>query len=54
MMGDMVDKMFDSLAILVILVNLKSMLADDVFVVVLVVLCVIFSFALVVLTLRQR
>ena len=53
-MRDLFDKMFDSVAILVILVNLKIMLADDVFVVVLVILCVIFSFVLVALILRQR
>lgn len=53
-MRDLFDKMFDSVAILVILVNLKIMLADDVFVVVLVILCVIFSFALVALILRQQ
>lgn len=52
--GDVFDKMFDVVAFPVIIANLGSMLSDDAFVVVLVILCVIFSFALVALTLRRR
>ena len=52
--GDVFDKMFDVVAFPVIIANLGSMLSDDAFVVVLVILCAIFSFFLVVLTLRKR
>ena len=54
MMGDMFDNIFSVVAFPVILANLRSVLPHDVFVVVLVVLCVIFSFLLVALTLRRR
>lgn len=53
-MGDVFDTAFDYVAFSVILANLRSMLSDDAFVVVLVILCVVFSFALVALTLRRR
>ena len=53
-MGDVFDKAFDVVAIPVILANLRIVLPHDVFVVVLVILCVVFSFLLVALTLRKR
>jgi len=52
--GDVFDKMFDLVAFPVILVNLRIVLPHDAFVVVLVILCVVFSFALVALTLQKR
>ena len=53
-MGDVFDKMFDVVAFPVILANLRIVLPHDAFVVVLIILCVVFSFLLVALTLRKR
>ena len=53
-MGDLFDNIFAVVAIPVILANLRIVLPHDAFVVVLVILCVIFSFLLVALTLRKR
>ena len=54
MMGDLFDNIFSVVAFPVILANLRIVLPHDLFVVVLVILCVISSFLLVALTLRKR
>ena len=53
-MGDLFDNIFGVVAFPVVLANLRIVLPHDAFVVVLVILCVIFSFLLVALILRKR